>query len=78
MHYFPEQDVIHLAITDEKEMESMELSPTVTAELNAASLAYRVCLGCADEGGASFAIDALRSSAHPTALGVKYAASNRS
>jgi len=25
-------------------------------------------VGCADEGGASFAIDALRSSAHPTAL----------
>ena len=26
------------------------------------------CVGCADEGGASFAIDALRSSAHPMAL----------
>ena len=35
MRYFPEQDVIHLAITDEDEMESMELSPNVTAELNA-------------------------------------------
>jgi len=33
--YFPEQDVIHLAITDEVEMESMELSPNITAELNA-------------------------------------------
>ena len=35
MRYFPEQDVIHLAITDEDEMESIELSPNVTAELNA-------------------------------------------
>ena len=35
MHYFPEQDVIHLAITDEDEIESVELSPNVTAELNA-------------------------------------------
>jgi uncharacterized protein YuzE len=35
MHYFPEQDVIHLAITDEDEMDSMELSPNITAELNA-------------------------------------------
>jgi uncharacterized protein YuzE len=35
MNYFPEQDVIHLAITDEEEMESMEISPNITAELNA-------------------------------------------
>lgn len=35
MRYFPEQDVIHLAITDEEEVESLELSPHVTAELNA-------------------------------------------
>lgn len=35
MRYFPEQDVIHLAITDEEEMESLELSPNITAELNA-------------------------------------------
>ncbi|MEI7870438.1 MAG: DUF2283 domain-containing protein [Candidatus Methylumidiphilus sp.] len=35
MHYFPEQDVIHLSLTDEEEMESMELSPNITAELNA-------------------------------------------
>ena len=35
MHYFPEQDVIHLAITDEDEIESVELSPNITAELNA-------------------------------------------
>ena len=34
MNYFPEQDVIHLTITDEEEIESMELSPNITAELN--------------------------------------------
>ncbi|MGZ8190606.1 MAG: DUF2283 domain-containing protein [Methylococcaceae bacterium] len=35
MTYFPEQDVIHLAMTDEDDAESMELSPNITAELNA-------------------------------------------
>jgi uncharacterized protein YuzE len=35
MNYFPDQDVIHLAITDEEEMESMEISPNITAEFNA-------------------------------------------
>lgn len=34
MTYFPEQDVIHLAMTDEDEMASVELSPHITAELN--------------------------------------------
>lgn len=35
INYFPEQDIIHLTITDEEESESMELSPNITAELNA-------------------------------------------
>ena len=35
MNYFPEQDIIHLAITNEEEAESMEISPNITAELNA-------------------------------------------
>ena len=35
MNYFPDQDVIHLLITDEEEMESVEISPNITAELNA-------------------------------------------
>ena len=35
MTYFPEQDVIHLAMTDEDQAGSMELSPNITAELNA-------------------------------------------
>ena len=35
MTYFPEQDVIHLAMMDEDEMASVELSPNITAELNA-------------------------------------------
>lgn len=34
MCYFPEQDVIHLALTSEDEAESMEISPNITAELN--------------------------------------------
>lgn len=35
MRYFPEQDVIHLTITNEEEAETLELSPNITAELNA-------------------------------------------
>jgi uncharacterized protein YuzE len=35
MNYFPEQDIIHIAITDDEEADSMELSPNITAELNA-------------------------------------------
>jgi uncharacterized protein YuzE len=32
--YFDEEDVIHLAITDEPEGGSVEISPNITAELN--------------------------------------------
>lgn len=35
MHYFPEEDIIHIAISDDEEVESLELSPNITAELNA-------------------------------------------
>lgn len=34
MAYFEEADVLHLAISDEAEAGSVELSPNVTAELN--------------------------------------------
>ena len=34
MNYFQENDILHLAISEEKEMSSVELSPNVTAELN--------------------------------------------
>ena len=32
--YFEKEDVLHLAITDEPESESIELSPNITAESN--------------------------------------------
>lgn len=35
MHYFPEEDIIHISISDDDEVESLELSPNITAELNA-------------------------------------------
>lgn len=35
MQYFPDQDVIHIAISEGEEFESLELSPNITAELNA-------------------------------------------
>ena len=34
MTYFEKQDVIHLLISEEKEISSVELSPNITAELN--------------------------------------------
>ena len=33
--YFEEEDVLHLTITEEPEVRSVELSPNITAELNA-------------------------------------------
>ena len=35
MIYFEEQDVLYLALTSEPEVRSLELSPNITAELNA-------------------------------------------
>ena len=35
MTYFEKEDVIHLAISDEDETSSFEISPNITAELNA-------------------------------------------
>lgn len=34
MTYFKDEDILHLAITGEKEKSSVELSPNITAELN--------------------------------------------
>lgn len=35
MAYFEEEDVLHLVLSDEPEAHSVELSPNITAELNA-------------------------------------------
>jgi uncharacterized protein YuzE len=35
MCYFEKEDVLHLMISDEEEANSVELSPNITAELNA-------------------------------------------
>lgn len=34
MSYFEDADVLHLAITEEREAASVEISPNITAELN--------------------------------------------
>ena len=34
MNYFKEEDILHLAISEEKESNSVELSPNITVELN--------------------------------------------
>ncbi len=36
MKYFEKENVIHIAITDEREANSIEISPDITAELNEA------------------------------------------
>ncbi len=35
LSYFEKEDVLHLAIADDEEANSVELSPNITAELNA-------------------------------------------
>jgi uncharacterized protein YuzE len=35
LSYFDQEDVLHLAISDEPEAGSVEISPNITAELNA-------------------------------------------
>jgi len=34
MEYFEKEDILHLAVSDEPEAGSVELSPNITAELN--------------------------------------------
>ena len=34
LSYFEQEDVLHLAISEEKEFRSVEISPNITAELN--------------------------------------------
>ena len=34
MSYFEKEDILHLVISDDKEKNSIELSPFITAELN--------------------------------------------
>lgn len=34
MHYFEEEDILHLLISQEVEAGSVEISPNITAELN--------------------------------------------
>jgi uncharacterized protein YuzE len=36
MNYFKEEDILHLLISEEQESASVEISPNITAELNAA------------------------------------------
>ncbi|HMM61131.1 MAG TPA: DUF2283 domain-containing protein, partial [Candidatus Rifleibacterium sp.] len=36
MTYFKEEDILHLVISDDRETDSIEISPNITAELNEA------------------------------------------
>lgn len=34
LSYFPDNDILHLSVSDEPEADSVEISPNITAELN--------------------------------------------
>lgn len=34
LSYFEKEDILHLSISDEKEFDSVEISPDITVELN--------------------------------------------
>jgi uncharacterized protein YuzE len=34
MAYFKDEDILHIVVSEEKEADSIELSPNITAELN--------------------------------------------
>jgi uncharacterized protein YuzE len=47
MSYFEREDILHLVISDEPEAGSVELSPNITAELNAQGVLIGIEILCA-------------------------------
>ena len=47
MSYFERDDILHLVISDEPEAGSVELSPNITAELNAQGVLIGIEILCA-------------------------------
>ncbi|MEA1052174.1 DUF2283 domain-containing protein [Lamprobacter modestohalophilus] len=59
LSYFEEEDILHLAISDESEASSVEISPNITAELNMEG----ALIGVEIIGASSFLRDSLLDSA---------------
>jgi uncharacterized protein YuzE len=71
MTYFEQEDVLHLAISDEPESNSIEIAPNVTAELNEAG----ELIGIEILRASSFIRDAILESAQGKILGISSAKS---
>jgi uncharacterized protein YuzE len=62
--YFDQEDILHLLLTDGEEANSVELSPTITAELNAQG----EVIGIEVLQASTFVREALRELAHAQRL----------
>ena len=64
MVYFEKEDILHLTISEEPESNSLELSPNITAELNAAG----ELIGIEILNASTFIRDSILESAHAKML----------
>ena len=64
MVYFENEDILHLAISEEPETNSLELSPNITAELNSAG----ELIGIEILSASTFIRDSILESAHAKML----------
>jgi uncharacterized protein YuzE len=71
MTYFEEEDILHLVISDEEEAGSVEVSPNITAELNAQG----ALIGIEMVGASAFLRDSILESVQGKLLGLQRAGS---
>jgi uncharacterized protein YuzE len=73
MNYFKNEDILHLAISNEKEAASIEISPNVTAELNENG----ELIGIEILGASSFIRDSIMEAAQAKMLNLQKLNENR-
>lgn len=71
MQYFEKDDILHLAVSDEPEAGSMELSPNITAELNEKG----ELIGIEILNASAYVRDSIMESAHTKMLTLRQARS---
>jgi len=71
MSYFEQEDILHLVISDEAEAGSIEVSPNITAELNAQG----ALIGIEILGASAFLRDSILESVQGKLLGLQRAGS---
>jgi uncharacterized protein YuzE len=69
MAYFKDEDILHMVISEEKEADSIELSPNITAELNESG----ELIGIEILEASSFLRDSILESSHAKILKLKKA-----